>query len=149
MFQYKGSRKRFSAVPLRRPDIQPAKPEMFVGVVHGLIAKRDEELYARALDKLGFPYWFRLVLGGARGMPNAKELDFLIQAPSGQFYARQLADFEFIHHGQKANAYDQLESAMIKEYLRQDGIMIDDVVWIDSKAINTQENANRAVQEFV
>ncbi len=138
------------------PSVAVAKPtrevtEELTGYVRGIPANSEaEERFARGLEKnpnvVG--YWFRVPMGAPRGMPGWKELDFLVQTASGQAFAFQIADFEFIHHGAKATAYDQIESQLIKDYLSKDGFIIDEVTWVDANKLADQEEADFITSEI-
>ena len=73
--------------------------EQLIGSVRNMPASDIEERFAKALDKRGIQYWFRLPVGAPRGMPGYNEVDFLVI--NGGYYPIQI-DGEYSHLGHES-----------------------------------------------
>lgn len=107
-----GERVRLPAGGLGRRMAEAARDEHLTGQVQGLPASEGEERSVRAAEKNSNvrQVHFRVPVGAARNMPGWKELDLLIEARSGLYYAIEV-DSEFTHRN-KSNA-DILHDAII------------------------------------
>ncbi len=148
-FKYKGLREgpghiRLAVAGLGRQTSQAALDEHLTGIIQDLAASAGEERSARALDKNQnvMSYQFRLPLGAPRNMPGFKELDLLVQAKSGIFYAIEI-DTAFTHR-MKANA-DKLHDAIILQELSY--LPIFPHVFHVGDGPDSEENASVATQD--
>lgn len=80
VFRYRTQAQKNQASRFSRAAIARSTPdEQLTGLVKGEVARADEERFARALDKLGYEYYFRSnPTDIPTGRPGWVELDFLI-----------------------------------------------------------------------
>ncbi len=115
------TRPRLPVAGLGRRATEAALDEHLTGVVQNMNASAGEERSTRSLDKNAnvIQYWFRIPIGAARNMPGWKELDLLVLAKSGVYYAIEV-DSAFTHR-QKASA-DILHDAIVLNELEYLGV---------------------------
>jgi hypothetical protein len=151
-FQYK--KPRVEKPPVERlvePQDNRKTTEQLTGIINGIRANsKGEERFARALAKdpniAGFIYSY---IVGTQGMPGWKQLDFLVQTKSGDFHAFSIKDYEFVHHGVASDTQDMINEVTIIEQLEKTGFPVRVVESIDSRDLDTQEQADALVKEIL
>lgn len=110
-FKFRVSSGGKSKIPLPSfPDAQgQTDAENLTGMVQGKQASAPEERLAQALDRGGFEYQFRMVIGAPKGLPGWKELDFLIST-DGMLQAVEV-DTAFTHRNK--HTADILHDALV------------------------------------
>lgn len=137
--------------PRRAADIRipPAKPvkfddkEQLTGYINGMDASDIEERFARALDRLGISYDFRVPMVAGRWMPGEVEVDFMV-FDGGQYQPIQI-DGMFAHKASAQKATDSAKDAILNEYLKGTAAPVQR---IDGDVLETQEETDRLVKEL-
>jgi hypothetical protein len=145
--KYKGKKSARGYIPrggLGRSTSDVAK-EIFGGEVQGKKASQIEERFAKALDKKGIPYQFRVAVGASRNMPGWKELDFLVEK-SGTYFAVEI-DSAFTHRDKGSS--DVLHDAIVLKELA--GLpMYPEVLHFDmERDLVTQEETDKTVERNI
>jgi len=115
--------------------------EQLTGMVQGMDASDLEERFARALDKKGLDYYFRVAMGG-RGDPGWKELDFLVI--SNGYHPVEIEDITFIHRGKSSD--DELKDAMTMDFLKEYNPY--PVVHVTNERLGDDDSADLVVREM-
>ena len=140
-YKYK-VKKDSSKIRIIKPKVVAKEPEQLTGLVRGENASDLEERFAKALDKRNIDYYFRLPIGGNRGDPGWKELDFLVV--SGGYYPVEIENITFIHLGKTAE--DTLKDAFTLEYLKEYNPY--PVRHVTNERLGNDESAEKVVREM-
>ena len=109
-FRFRTQRPKASINLPSIPVISAESDEELIGEVQGFPASAPEERLAKAFDKAEIQYIFRYTVGGPRGLPGWKEIDFLVLT-KGVVYPIEV-DTAFTHRGKQAS--DVLHDAIIQ-----------------------------------
>lgn len=133
---------------LRRSDRAPREPELFTGMVKGFTASQGEERAAGALARNVNvrDFFFRMSIGAERNMPGFKELDYLIETTSGQYYAVEV-DSAFTHRDKGTS--DVLHDAIILNNLKHLDIFPRVFHWDIDRDLPDAETARQTVKQLV
>lgn len=121
-----------------------AEQEAFTGMIGDVKASVPEERFARALDRLGISYQFRLALGGARNAPGFFELDFLFPR-AGIYFAVEI-DSLFSHMDKKYK--DALHDAMVLKELDYLGLFPRVFHFDQDRDLSSQEIADKTARTY-
>jgi hypothetical protein len=140
---YKFKKKRSSKLPLvsRKPSFAK-EAEQLTGQIRGMKASSLEERFAKALDKMGIDYYFRLSIGADTGRPGWKELDFLVV--NGGYYPVEIEDITFIHRG--TTSEDALKDAMTLDFLKEYSPF--PVIHVTNVRLGDDKSADQVVKEL-
>lgn len=144
--------------PPARPPVLPRgglrrtgearEAELFVGEVKGFKASKGEERAANAFTKNEkvADFFFRMTIGAERNMPGFKELDFLVQATNGMYYAVEV-DSEFTHRDKGTS--DILHDALVLESLKPLDIYPQVIHWDIDRDLPDRRTAEQTVKNLV
>lgn len=123
------------------------EPELFTGQVRGFKASQGEERAANALDRNPRVrnFFFRMTIGAERNMPGWKELDFLIEAASGMWYAVEV-DSQFTHRDKQAG--DILHDAIVLDSLRSLNVFPEVIHWDIDRDLPNARTAAMTVKQL-
>ena len=133
----------FAPGGIRRAMID-ADQEVLTGQIGDMKASAPEERFARALDKLGIQYQFRLALGGPRNAPGFFELDFLFPRRS-LYYAVEI-DSAFSHRDKVYR--DRLHDAMVLKELDYLGLYPQVLHFDMERDLTDQHAADQSVRQY-
>lgn len=124
------------------------EPELFTGMVKGFKASKGEETGANALNRNQKVrnYWFRLTIGAERNMPGFRELDYLIETTSGQYFAVEV-DSAFTHRDKGTS--DILHDAIILQSLKYLNIYPRVIHWDIDRDLPNAKTADQTVKHLV
>jgi len=151
-FRYTKAHKPKPVLDIRRPLPRPADAENMTGFINGIPAdsQAEERFFnyaSRARGVYGVMYKLEDLVA-PRGMPGWKQLDFLVQMRSGEYRAFQLGDMSFIHEGQRAGSIDFMNDILIQKGLRNQGVEVSKIEWINSADLDTNDLAEITVKEL-
>lgn len=132
---------------LRRTG-EAREPELFVGEVKGFKASKGEERAANALAKNSKVrnFFFRMTIGAERNLPGFKELDYLIEADNGTYYAVEV-DSAFTHRDKGTS--DILHDAIVLENLKSLNIYPQVIHWDIDRDLPDRRTAEQTVKQLV
>jgi hypothetical protein len=131
-------------MPLNRLKVS-GEGERLSGFVHGKEASDLEERFARALDKLGYSYYFEYEVLSDVGLPGEEnQIDFVIEHEGTHPIE---VDGGWVHKSASQKAKDALRDALLNESLSRDGW--ENIVRVPGSDLESQDEADAAVRELL
>jgi hypothetical protein len=122
--------------------------EVLTGTVKGFKASAGEERAANALNQNPKVnnFFFRMTIGAERHMPGFKELDYLIEAATGMYYAVEV-DSLFTHRNKGTS--DILHDAIVLENLKHLDVYPRVIHWDIDRDLPDRKTAEQTVKNLV
>jgi hypothetical protein len=151
-FRYK-RKKKAEKLPAVEVSGEPENLDEYAGSIDGLQATRGEENLLTAAYKTGMimSHVFRMDIGAPKYRPGWKELDFLLMGKTGEYYAIQVRDYDFVHKGLENQGKDLADDSFVLQELKKNGIYVREnkIITISDDDLDTPELAKGTMEALL